>query len=32
MQNGLQQDSTVAAFQSFMTRLGEVTQIDAMNR
>ncbi len=32
MQDGLQQDSTVAAFQSFITRLGEVTQIDTMTR
>ena len=32
MQDGLQQDSTVAAFQSFITRLGEVTQIDSMNQ
>lgn len=31
MQDGLQRDSTVAAFQSFITRLGEVTQIDTMN-
>lgn len=31
MQEGLQQDSTVTAYRSFITRLGEVTQIDSMN-
>jgi tetratricopeptide (TPR) repeat protein len=30
MQDGLQQDSTVAAFRSFITRLGEVSQINSM--
>ncbi|NBB75093.1 MAG: tetratricopeptide repeat protein [Bacteroidetes bacterium] len=31
MQNGLQQDSTVAAFRSFITRLSDVAQIDSLN-
>lgn len=31
MQEGLQQDSTVAAFQSFITRLSDVAQIDSLN-
>lgn len=31
MQEGLQQDSTVAAFQSFITRLGDVAQIDSLS-
>lgn len=30
MQNVLQQDSTVAAFQSFITRLSDVAQIDSL--
>ena len=32
MQQGLQRDSTVAAFQSFITRLSDVTQIDTTYR
>lgn len=32
MWDGLQQDSTVAAFQSYITRLSDVAQIDSLNQ
>lgn len=32
MWDGLQQDSTVAAFQSYITRLSDIAQIDSLNQ